>query len=163
MQPFALSSRLPLSRKELSYSMRWLPLIPSWQGKSSSGSVMLNPPERSSDKSKSVCPSAAVSKKLPVWLKFLAESVVLGYRYLIAIGELDFWSLAHSEFKGERWVDLVYLRCSFAHSWFSYWDFLSDKGKIFLRIKCFMSRSYIVPVASFLGQLRRTRCAKIGL
>lgn len=47
-----LSSRLPSLRKELSYSVCWLSLIPCCQDESSSGSVMLSPPKRSSGKSK---------------------------------------------------------------------------------------------------------------
>lgn len=84
-----LNSRLPLSRKELSCFVCWLPLIPCWWCKSSSGSVMLSPPGGPVIRA-NMYPSAALSKKLPVWLKFLAESIVLGYRYLIAIGGLDF-------------------------------------------------------------------------
>lgn len=52
-----LSSRLPPLRKELSYSMHWLPLICCWWGKSST--VMWSPPKRSSDKSKCLSPSCS--------------------------------------------------------------------------------------------------------
>lgn len=161
---FCLNCRLPPLRKELSYSMHWLPFISCWKDKSSSGLVMLSALKRFSDNSKRVSPQLLSARKCfdqCFWRNQLCWATGM-----TAIGELDFWSLSHSEFKDEGWVDLVCPRSWFAYSWFSYQGFLSDKGKIFLRMKYlgfFLSGALIVPVASFLGQLGRTWCDKTGL
>lgn len=70
---------------------------------------MLSPPKRSSNKSK--CLSLSCYQQEEARLMFLEESVVLGYRHVITVGALDFWSPPHSEFKDEKWVNLLCLRC----------------------------------------------------